>query len=176
MTKYKIVDSTDKKFVNMELAHHFEDAAIGSKHKILDHEFEITQNGKALILSSPTWVLSLLEIPQTVQFKIPNDLRINHEVDVFLDTKIITIRETDRLTKSAGLTIKRLYDFLRNEWKYIKMLSGVQFPLEYYETINAGKTYPLLILNDSWNIQPLEAISLLRDGSFIRKNAEGKVI
>ena len=176
MKKYRVVGSSKPEFMNIEMNIVFDDVTIGKPCEVFGHQFVITQNGKVIILSSETWVMSLLEIeiPKKAewQYKLTNhkDLRINHEVDIFVEKKVIKLSETERLRGDNGVTFLCLFNFLRCEWKYIERLSGVAFPFDY------DQEYDLFIMRDEWNFDSLSTIKLLREGSFSRYNSSGRCI
>ena len=176
MTKYKIVGSSKDEFLGIEMNIVFDDIEIGKVCEVFGTQFTITQTGAILILSNKDWVLTLQEVPQVVTdpwtkvIRKPSDLRINHEVDVFLKTKLIKLSETDRLKSDYGVTFLALYKFLQNEWRYIQSASGVAFPFEY------DAENKLFIMRDEWNFDSLDSISLTREGSFSRYNSSGRCI
>lgn len=176
MQKYKVVGSTKTEFMGIEMNIVFDDITIGKVCDVFGETFTITQTGAVLILSNKDWVLSLQEIPQvktdpwTKIIRTPQDLRINHEVDVFIKPKLIKLSETDRLKSDYGVTLLALYKFLKSEWKYIKASTGVAFPFDY------DAENKLFIMRDEWNFDSLESISLFREGTFSRYNSAGRCI
>lgn len=176
MKKYKVVGSSKGEFMGITMNIVFDDISLGKTCEVFGKTFTITQTGMIMILSNKDWVLTLQEIPEPVvdpwQKVIvqSKDLRINHEVDVFLKPKLIKLSETDRLKKDYGVTLLCLYQFLYNEWKYIGMASGVAFPFEY------DPPNKLFIMRDEWNFDSLNSISLFREGSFSRYNSDGRCI
>jgi len=176
MKKYRVVGSTKEEFLNIEMKIVFDDDRIGTNCSLFGTEFVITQTGKAMILSSKDWVLSLLELPELnvdlwqKTLVDPKDLRFNLEIDIFIEKKTIRIQTTDRLKEEHGVTLECIYKCLKNEWKFISSLSNTPFPFEY-------KLDDLLfIMRDSWNFDSLKSISLTREGSFSRYNSEGRCI
>ena len=175
MKKYRVIGSSDPAFMNIEMNIVFDDISMGKTCEVFGTLFTITQTGKVVVLSSPTWVLSLQLIPVKNEEKSwghrisdPKELRVNHEVDVFLGNKTIRLTITDRL-QDAGITFECLFKFLRNEWKYIEQLSGVAFPFEY------DKELKLFTMRDEWNFEE-GSERLVFDGSFSRWDAEGRCI
>lgn len=174
MKKYKVVGSSDPTFMNIEMNIVFDDISIGKGCEVFNHQFTITQTGKCVILSSETWVLTLLEIEEKAESKWghlltnPEDLRINHEIDIYIKDKIIQLTKTDRLTDN-GVTYRCVYEFLKNEWKYVSQMVDVSFPFEYQDDPK------LFTLRNEWNFGG-ESQLLLRQGSHSRYNSEGKCI
>jgi len=176
MKKYKVVGSSQGQFLGIEMNIVFDDITMGKSVEVFGKTFTITQTGKIIILSNKDWVLTLQEVPTpiidpwTKVITNPSDLRINHEVDVFLKTKLIKLSDTDRLKKDHGVTLLCLFQFLQNEWKYIGAASGIAFPFEY------DPANKIFIMRDEWNFDSLNSISLFREGSFTRYNSSGRCI
>ena len=176
MKKYKIVGSSDQAFMNIEMNIVFDDISIGKNCEVFGKVFTITQTGKCIVLANSDWVLTLLEIDNPDneikwghRISDSNDLRINHEVDIFIRDKIIKISKTDRLGES-GVTFRALFEFLQKEWRYIGELINSNFPFEYDSELK------LFTMREEWNFDSNESSSLVKDGSFSRYNSDGRCI
>lgn len=176
MKKYKVVGSSRPEFMNIEMSLVFDDISIGKQCEVFGTRFTITQPGKILVLSNEDWVLTLQELeapkPITWTTTIDNhrDLRVNFEIDLFFDRKAIRLNRTERLSDKNGVTVRCVYLWLRNEWKYIGPTINKPFPFRWDEE------NLLMSLLDEWNFDGLETISLLREGSFSRYSADGRCI
>lgn len=161
--------------MDMDMNILFEDINIGKECEVFGSKFTITQTGRVLILSNPDWVLTLLELEPPVEEGLwghmivdPSDLRVNHEIDIFLqDKKQVRITSTDRIEEN-GVTFKCIFKFLKLEWGFISQLVDTKFPFEYNEE------FDLLVFNDEWDL--IGDIDLLREGSFSRYDSTGRCI
>lgn len=175
MKKYKVVGSSKTEFMGIEMDIMFDDVSIGKQCEVFGTQFTITQPGKILVLSHKDWVLTLQELPPEEIVIPPHtikdsaELRINYEVDVFLEPKHIRLTPTDRLT-DEGVTFECLYKFLLAEWKYIFNLTGVMFPFGY------DIDTQVMLFKDSWNYDSIESFVYMREGSYTRLDANGRII
>ncbi len=177
MKRYRVVGSSKSEFMDIEMNITFDDISIGKTCEVFGYRFTITQTGMVLVLANPDWVLTVQEvnIPVTIVWEKciidPVDLRINHEVDVFLKDKLIRLTETDRLKVDHGMTYGALFHFLKKEWQFIGHSTiGVAFPFDY------DPNYKLFTMRDEWNFDSTDAVFLLRDGSFSRYSSDGRCI
>ena len=177
MKKYKVIGSSDPAFMNIEMNFVFDDISMGKTCEVFNNTFTITQTGKIIVLSSEKWVLTLLDItPEVLEDKWnktitnPKDLRINHEIDIFVEKKLIKINTTDRLTHTNRTTYECLYKFLKNEWKYIHSMTGVSFPFEYDHALK------LFTMRDEWNFDSGNSFKHMTEGSYSRYAADGRCI
>ena len=67
MKKYKIVSSTNKTFLNIEMPFNFEDKNIGDTVNIFGEELIITQIGTVYTCISKNSVMTLQEISDTLE-------------------------------------------------------------------------------------------------------------
>jgi len=173
--KFKVVTSTKPEFTGIEMHLVMDDPKPGDGCEVFNQQFVITQTGKLTVLSSEKWVMTLekLDDPKPeFEGRITNwkDLRINFEVDLFLDRKHIRLSETDRLNKDNGVTYKALAEFLIREWPRVRSVSGVPCPVSWDDANR------IMYLYDNWNFEDLASISLARCGSFTRYNESGRII
>lgn len=157
--RYKVQGDTRNTFIGIELDLVIENDEIGESVEVLGGTFEITQNGKVLVLSSPEWVLTLQDITPSSETE-PTKLKINETIDIFFDTKEIDVR--------VECTYEELFYFLQNEWKMAGALAAEPFPFDYSERLK------LFTMNNEWNFSKDNGIKYVRKGSFSRNNKDGR--
>jgi hypothetical protein len=177
MTKYEFTSSTNPLIpVGTQLPIVFpEDLAVGQEVTLLLEKCICTQNTEVLQFRREGngdddlgAVYSLVKVheesvnvyPRKVTVGTLDDLRINHEIDIFFGTKTFMISPTERVTRAHGITVEAFYEFIKAEWDKVQVLTPEPFPLEYTE----GN----LILWGEWGFSDGTPM-FLKDGSWTRK-------
>ena len=166
--KYKVQSDTSNQFTGIEIDYVIEDFTIGRELMFLGEKFTLKQNGVILVLGNKDRVITIQNKEEKVKpiSKIiaKENLRINHEIDIFFETKEFQIKSTERLEK---IRYEVFYEFIKDEWKMAGVLANEEFPLELRDNN--------LLLKNSWNFTKGSFV-LLIDGSFTRENEWGNVI
>jgi len=170
--KYKVQSDTSNQFTGIEIDYVIEDFTIGRELMFLGENYTLKQNGLILVLGNKDRVITIQELKQKEEplwskMLRKEDLRINHEVEIYFETKEIQLKNSERLGKN-GTSFQALFDLLQAEWKMAGVLSSHPFPLEMREHNN-------LLFKDEWALAA-GSLEFLRKGSFTRVNSDGRTI
>jgi len=171
--KYKVISSIgkDKEFMNgIEFEQEFSNEIIGSEVFVLGGKFNISQNGKILVLTNKDWVLTIMKEELTSQetketLEVLEVLEVNKDYEIFFETKTIQIKNTTLIQN--GITYKDFFEAIEKEWKNIQRLTTFHFPLKFNYDFNQ------LIFLDGWSWGGND-FSLLRQGSWGRETTDGR--
>lgn len=188
MKKYEIMSSTNNMFpVGMEVPIDLDGLVIGDKVQFLTDMCTVTQDKNIIMINrdrdpeipgdfGAVYTLRVIEdkivnpYPRKVSADRIDDLRINKEIDLFMETKEIMISPTDRITRAHGVTIEALFEFLKREWALVNTVSNVKFPLEMEENNNLvlwdgwhfAKGSAMFLIEGSWNCKVMQENGLVK--------------
>jgi hypothetical protein len=166
--KYQVISSVGENvdhFNGITFDYVLEDDSIGRKVKCLGGDFTITQNGDVLVLVNPTWVLTILRLPEEEKEE-SKKLEVNKDFEIFTGTKRFKLNETD-LVKSKKVTYKDFYEAVKKEWPNIEKLTGEPLPLKFNDQYNS-----LVFIND-WEWEG-DDFKWLVEGSWGRETKDGR--
>jgi len=168
MAKYKVMSSVGegKEFMNgIEFDYIIDNEAIGTEVKCMGGEFKITQNGKILVLSDKDWVLTVMKQPEPEEAKETFD--VNKDWDMFFETKTFRINETKLVRE--GITYKKFFEAVREEWKAVEKLRVDPFPMKF------DYAFKSLVFTHGWSWDG-DDYMYLQEGSWGREDKDGRSI
>lgn len=169
MSKYKVMSSIsktqDKDFYNgVEFDYIIEDDSLGIEVNCLGGIFNITQNGKILVLVNDNWVLTIMNIEPEVKIVVRKP-EVNKDFEIFFDTKEFGVNNTKIIRD--GVTYKEFFRTIENEWSLVQALRPEVLPMKYNNDMK------LITFINNWKFRAGDFM-LLKDGSWGRENDAGQ--